>query len=264
MRTTHDDGNRFEIGPFEVDIIVHGFPGKSVCHGSLGFSTIALIRHRSEKRVALVDVGSFGQRSLLRDALRERGLTPSDVTDVLLTHSHYDHAINWVMFDNADIVIAREELDWSVTMPWGESPVPELYMRELARWPRLNAVANGESVFEGMTAHLAPGHTPGCLVFVLDAGERQMIFTGDACKNRAELVSRSADMTLDAHISRKSIDLIWSLWRARPGNVLVPGHDLPMLLDGDSPRYLGVREAAIRAWYGDDLNETTVISLLPK
>ncbi|MBT3334575.1 MAG: hypothetical protein HN394_23980, partial [Rhodospirillaceae bacterium] len=43
----------------------------------------------------------------------------------------------------------------------------------------------------------------------------------------------------------------------------VPGHDLPMLLEGGAPRYLGTREAAIRAWYGEDLNQTTVISLLP-
>ena len=36
------DGKKFSIGDYEIDIIVHGFPGKSVCHGSLGFSTIAL------------------------------------------------------------------------------------------------------------------------------------------------------------------------------------------------------------------------------
>ena len=41
-----EDGKRFVLGEHEVDVIVHGFPGKSVCHGSLGFSTIALIRHR--------------------------------------------------------------------------------------------------------------------------------------------------------------------------------------------------------------------------
>jgi hypothetical protein len=45
--------------------------------------------------------------------------------------------------------------------------------------------------------------------------------------------------------------------------VLIPGHDLPMVLDDDEPRYLGTREAAIRAWYGEDLNETRVFSLLP-
>ena len=38
------NGKPFQIGGFEVDVIVHGSPGKSVCHGSLGFSTVALNR----------------------------------------------------------------------------------------------------------------------------------------------------------------------------------------------------------------------------
>ncbi|MBT5109184.1 MAG: MBL fold metallo-hydrolase [Rhodospirillaceae bacterium] len=255
------DGKKFSIGDYEIDIIVHGFPGKSVCHGSLGFSTIALIRHGD--RLALVDVGSFGQRGLLMEHFAERGLALSDVTDVLLTHSHYDHSINWTMFPDARIVIGQTELDWSLEQPWGVTVVPELYVRELKTWPTLCTVEDGAEVFPGITAHMAAGHTPGSLVFVLDGGERDIVFTGDACKNRAELLSRAADMTYDAAVTRASIDAIWSFWSRRPGNILMPGHDLPMVLENDEPRYLGKREAAIRAWYGEDLNETTVISLLP-
>lgn len=254
-----DKTNPFRAGEFEIDIIVHGFPGKSVCHGPLGFSTIALVRHKD--RIALVDVGGFGQRLLLQDRLAELGLKPDDVTDVLLTHSHYDHSINWLLFGRANIVIGREELKWSVQQPWGETFVPELYVRELERSPRLRAVEEGDEVFPGMTAHMAPGHTPGSVVFVLDAGERDFVFTGDACKNRAELVSRAADMTYDTALTNASIEAIWSFWSRRPGSVLVPGHDLPMVQDGGKVRYLGEREAAIRAWYGEDLNQTTVISL---
>ncbi len=255
------EGKRFRIGDYKIDIIVHGFPGKSVCHGSLGFSTIALIRH--EDRIALVDVGSFGQRSLLISELADRGLKPGDVTDILLTHSHYDHSLNWTLFKDANIVISRTEMDWSLKEPWGETPVPELYVKELENWPTLRAVADGEEVFPGITAHMAPGHTPGSLIFVLAGGEQDMVFTGDACKNRAELLSRAADMSYDAAVSRASIEAIWKHWRRREGSVLVPGHDLPMVLEDGEPRYLGQREAAIRAWYGADLNQVTVISLLP-
>ena len=255
------DGKVFRIGDYEIDIIVHGFPGKSVCHGSLGFSTIALIRHKD--RIALVDVGSFGQRSLLQEQLAERGLKPNDITDVLLTHSHYDHSVNWPLFRHARIAIGGAELDWSLQQPWGETVVPEFYMQELAKWPTLQKVGDGDEVFPGITAHMSPGHTPGSLVFVLDTGEGDMIFTGDACKNRAELLSRAADMTYDAAATQATIEGIWALWSARPGNILVPGHDLPMVLEDGVPRYLGTREAAIRAWYAEDLNQTTIISLLP-
>ncbi len=256
-----NDGKTFTCGDYQIDILVTGFPGKSVCHGSLGFSTIVLIR--VAERVALLDVGSFGQRYLLQEQLQLHGLGPDDVTDVLLTHSHYDHSINWVMFPNARVVIGREELDWSLDEPWGRTVVPELYVRELAASHQLHAVASGDEVFPGIVAHACPGHTPGSLVFVLHTEARDLVFSGDACKNRAELVSRSADMTYDAAVTQRSIEHIWSLWEGRPNNILVPGHDLPMVLEDGEPRYLGQREAAIRAWYGDALDQTTWFSLAP-
>ena len=60
--SVYGDGKKFSVSGFEIDIIAHGFPGKSVCHGSLGFSTIALIR--KDDQLALIDAGSFGQRAL--------------------------------------------------------------------------------------------------------------------------------------------------------------------------------------------------------
>ena len=89
-----------------------------------------------------------------------------------------------------------------------------------------------------------------------------MIFTGDAAKNRAALVSGDTDMTYDASLSAASIELIWELWRRRAGSIVIPGHDLPLLqLDG-ATQYIGTREAAIRAWYGDGMEQTTLIDLV--
>lgn len=244
----------------EVDIIVSGYPGKGVCHGGLGWSTIALLR--SGARTALIDVGTFAHRALLQKALTDRGLTPADVTDVLLTHAHHDHAINWVLFPKARIVIGGDELAWSLGEPWGMTPVPELYMKELDGWPTLVRAEPGDEVFPGMTAVLAPGHTPGGFIYLLRGPKRDVIFTGDSAKNRAELISRTADMTYDDAVTRRTIDLIWDLWRKRPGTVVVPGHDLPMVLDGERPSYLGKREAAIAAWFGDDLDQTTRFELI--
>ncbi len=89
-----------------------------------------------------------------------------------------------------------------------------------------------------------------------------MIFTGDAAKNRAELLTRTADMTYDAAITRASIERMWEIWRRRPGTLLVPGHDLPMILDPEGhPIFVGIREAAIAAWFDDDLETTTRFEL---
>lgn len=248
-----------KIGDYDIDIVVQGFPGKSVCHGGLGWSSIVLIR--AHCRLALVDTGGFSMRTMLIKRLADRGLKPQDITDLLLTHSHHDHSVNWTLFQNARIVIGARELEWSLTVPWGIGPVPELYMRELDTWPSVHKAAAGEEVFPGITAHLAPGHTPGCLVFVLRAAERDVIFAGDAAKNRAELVSGATDMTYDAAVSKASIESIWALWRKRPGSILVPGHDVPMTQDNGVTKYIDKREAAIAAWYGDDMETTTLFKL---
>lgn len=248
-----------KLDGYDIDIVIQGYPGKAVCHGGLGWSSVVLLRGHG--RVALIDVGSFGLRPLLKPRLAARGLEPKDVTDVLLTHSHHDHSVNWPLFRHARIVIGADELAWSLDQPWGETPVPEFYVRELEAWPTVHRAQNGEEVFPGITAHLAPGHTPGCLVYVLKGSSHDMIFTGDAAKNRAELISRDTDMTYDAAVSAASIEMIWSHWRRRPGSIVVPGHDVPMVLDNGKPHYIGKRDSAITAWYGDDMETTTLFKL---
>lgn len=254
-----DHGSTQEAG-YQIDILVHGYPGRSVCHGTLGWSSIVLLRGHGH--VALLDVGSFGVRHVLQQKLKTLGLKPEDVTDVILTHSHYDHAVNWTLFAHARIHICAAELDWSLGAPWGKTPVPELYMKELAQWPTLQRLTPGDQVLPGLLAHAAPGHTPGHLVFVLAGQSRDVIFTGDAAKNRAELLARSADMTLSAQDSASTIERIWAWWSARPGSVLVPGHDLPMVLQDGQPLYLEQRQAAVQAWMGQGLEQTTEFSLV--
>jgi glyoxylase-like metal-dependent hydrolase (beta-lactamase superfamily II) len=243
---------------YEIDLLIQGYPGKSATHGGLGWGGVNLLR--GEGRTALLDVGSFGQRRLVVGELAKRGLDPSAVTDVIVTHAHHDHATNWTMFTNARVCIGALELEWAVREPPG-TPVPELYVRELERSPRLRLVHDGDEVIPGLVAHDAPGHTPGHLVYALSGGPRDILFTGDAAKNRAELLGREAEMTHDAALSRRSIERIWDMWRLRSGTLLVPGHDVPMTLDEGDPVYVGERGASIAAWFGDDLATTTLFDL---
>jgi N-acyl homoserine lactone hydrolase len=230
-----------------------------VCHGGLGWSTIALLRGYGH--VAFVDVGSFSQRSLIQQSLESRGLTPADVTDVLLTHSHWDHSLNWVMFSKARIAIGTKELAWSLQEPWGKGPVPELYVRELDRLDRTVLVTAGDEVLPGIRAYDMPGHTPGHLVFRLYGEKNDVLFTGDAAKNRAELLSLTADMTYDPMISQRSMEKIWEIWKDKPGTILVPGHDVPMVLQDGKPAYIGERAAGISSWFGETLDQTKLFEL---
>jgi len=245
------------VGDFSIDILVTGFPGKTVCHGGLGWSTVALVRGHG--RVILIDAGNFGMRKLVHERLAAHGLSPDDVTDVILTHAHYDHSMNWPMFPGSRVLIGKQELDWAVAQPNGHHHVPEFYVRELANSNQLHEVEIAEEVLPGLTAYAAPGHTPGHLVYVLNGGTRDVIFSGDAAKNRAEILSREADMTMNAGDSRRTIERIWDLWRKKPGSILVPGHDVPMRLEEDEPVYIAKRTAGVRAWFSRGLDEMTLI-----
>jgi glyoxylase-like metal-dependent hydrolase (beta-lactamase superfamily II) len=237
---------------YSLDVLVQGYPGKSVCHGGLGWSTIALLRGHG--RTALIDVGSFSVRPELKKQLDARGVDPASVTDVILTHAHWDHSVNYTLFPNATVHIGKTEMDWATKVPVGFNPLPELYVADLAKLPKLRLIAEGEEVIPGMTAHEAPGHTPGCLLFYMTANEVPVLFTGDAAKNRAELLSMNVDMTMDQQASESSLAAAWALWRKVPGTLLVPGHDLTMVLGADgAPQYIGQRRAGIKAWFSEDL-----------
>lgn len=245
---------------YQVDVLVQGFPGKAVCHGGLGWSTVTLLRGGG--RTVLVDVGAFGVRRELRKQLESRGVAPEDVTDVFLTHAHYDHAVNFVLFPNATVWIGDEELSWAAAQPPGFNPLPELYVAELARSARVRRVQAGDTLLPGLKALAAPGHTPGHLLLYLDANTIPVLFTGDAAKNRAELLSREVDATGDAEASRRSIDDIWACWKRVPGTVLIPGHDLSMTLDAQGrPVYVGERKAAIAVWFSESIRVMDTIDL---
>jgi N-acyl homoserine lactone hydrolase len=246
---------------YKLDVLIQGYPGKSLCHGGLGWSTIALLR--GDGRSILVDVGSFAVRPEFARQLAAAGCAPESVTDVVLTHAHWDHSVNYTLFPNAGIWIGRAEMDWATAVPPGFNPLPELYVRDLARHPRLRLLEDGDAFLPGLTAHLVAGHTPGCLAFRMTGGERPpVLFSGDAAKNRAELLSMAVDMTMDADESRRSLERIWALWRELPGTLLVPGHDLTMRLnEAGRPEYLGERRAGISAWFSEDLLVTTTIDL---
>ena len=132
------------------------------------------------------------------------------------------------------------------------------------RRPKSAVIAVAGAVVSGLTAMAAPGHTPGHLLFHLTGTPVPVLFTGDAAKNRAELLSRDVDATEDRAQSQASLDTLWRLWRAHPGTLLVPGHDLCMVLDDTGQiQYQGERRAGIDAWFSESLSRTTRIDLCP-
>jgi N-acyl homoserine lactone hydrolase len=241
------------------DLLVQGFPGSSPSNGGMGWSSVGLVR--VDDRLVLLDTGPFGARELVRTRLRALDVDTSEVTDVLVTHAHHDHCINWPMFPNARVHLSAIELDWAVEVPLGTSPVAEFSVRELARRDSTIRIDGEGQVLPGIIARSAAGHTPGSLAFEVAVPGATTFFAGDAVKNRAELLGNVAEATLDADASSQSIGAIREAWLACEGGVLVPGHDLPLIHDGSEVSEVGEREAAVIARFGDSLESVSRFEL---
>ncbi len=239
---------------WQVEVLVQGYPGKSKEQGGLGWSTIALARGHG--RIALLDTGRSGVRGHLLALLGQRGIAPAEVTDVLITHLHYDHAENWQCFPAARIHAPGAELDYALAQPTGAPLWPDFVLRALAACPRLVRIAEGPLDLPGVSCFEAPGHSPHHLVFVLD-GAPATIFSADVAKNRAELATAKADMSMDPAVHARSIARLLAEWRARPGAVLLAGHDVPMVLQDGAVTPLEAQRNAIQAWLGDSLDDVT-------
>jgi N-acyl homoserine lactone hydrolase len=244
---------------YELSILFQGFPGRSTCHGGLGWSTVALLR--GEGRTVLVDTGGYGYRTPLLAQLEERGIARSDVTAVVLTHCHWDHICNFPLFPNAQVVVPRPDLEWAAAQPVGTWELPEFHVEELARAEHVLRAEDGGEPLPDVHAIATPGHTPGHFAYRVATTDGPVIFAGDAVKNEHELRTGDADMTLDAAQSRRSIEKVRDLLAADPRLVLVPGHDrLLSLRDGEVVAHSQLA-AGIKAWLPGRAEPTSTVDL---
>lgn len=134
---------------------------------------IYLIRHGG--RMVLVDggCGLFYGPSLnkLPASLRAAGYTPDQITDVLVTHAHDDHAGGLVVngkliFPNATVHIDRREGVNSMVAPYQK-------VGKLAQFDGSVELA------PGIRSQPTGGHTPGHSAFVLESKSQKLLFWGD-------------------------------------------------------------------------------------
>jgi hydroxyacylglutathione hydrolase len=151
------------------------------------YSNIYLLRGTS---VALVDAGAPGDADALREALAERGLRPSDVRLVVLTHGHADHAgtARFLQQNGAKVVLGRGDEPMTRAGHNDEmssTGVLGVLLKPFVRFPfdpfapdvivddELDLSAHG---LPGIRVKRMPGHTRGSVVVFV--GGREVI-TGD-------------------------------------------------------------------------------------
>jgi glyoxylase-like metal-dependent hydrolase (beta-lactamase superfamily II) len=178
---------------------------------------------RSGERLALVDTG-IGPRAdpdrtgRFMKNLTALGVHPSEITDVVLTHLHFDH-LGWAtdgerrLFGNA--TYRCHEADWDFFMgsvPFDDSLAVSLMGGRASSEllppieDRLETWSGDGRILPGVDVRSAPGHTPGSTVIVISSGTERAMLLGDVVHCPAELLSDDWEMIgdVDAQLARRS------------------------------------------------------------
>ncbi|MGD9978885.1 MAG: MBL fold metallo-hydrolase [Bacteroidales bacterium] len=134
-------------------------------------------------------VYAFGGEGLI-DGLAKRGYAPTDITDIVLTHLHYDHwgggiyrdadGIFKLTFPNARYHVSYAQWEWAINPNPREADayLPEnlLPMRDLGALHFIEA--QGEFI-PGIELRFFNGHTRGQIIPVISYKGRKLVFVAD-------------------------------------------------------------------------------------
>ncbi len=133
----------------------------------------------------------------LAASLRVHGLAAADITDVILTHLHFDHAGGATAerngrleatFSNARYFVQREQLDWArhATLKDRASFVPDNY-EPLVAAGLLETLDGAGELFEGIEVIPVHGHTRALQMVKVRADDATLLFCSDLCPTSAHL-----------------------------------------------------------------------------
>jgi glyoxylase-like metal-dependent hydrolase (beta-lactamase superfamily II) len=146
------------------------------------------------------------------------GVAPDDVTVIVNSHLHFDHAGNNRAFPNATFIVQSEHLAYAK----GKPNFPAIYWDDRAL--RYMPASGRARVAAGIEVVPTPGHAPGHQSLVVDLAETgRVVLCGDAAFTRANL-ERGEIPAQDPAAGKDSLALIRSLVRDDLGRAF-PSHD---------------------------------------
>ncbi len=158
---------------------------------------------RSDDRVILIDTGignKFPEKyrqiyaiestgPSLNSELARHGLAATDITDVILTHLHFDHAGGATQFENEQLTPAFKNARYWIqqrNLEWALAPSEKdraSYLVEnfepLQAAGVLESLTGPGEIFPGISAWLSDGHTIGQQLIKISDGQQTLIYCAD-------------------------------------------------------------------------------------
>jgi N-acyl homoserine lactone hydrolase len=162
--------------------------------------------------------------------MQRLNLDPAAVRWIIQTHLHFDHVGGLGFFPNAQVVVAKREID---RPPRGSAPClwPSWYRPHAVEYQRapLGPFAERWTLTRAGDLHLVPtpGHTQGHQSVILDDGDgaTYWCFAGDAAFDERQVwQSEIAGIVHDRAASRRSMTTLRRLMQETP-TIFLPTHD---------------------------------------
>ena len=175
----------------------------------------------------------LAERSV-REQIVERGIDPSDVSRVLVTHLHLDHISGSAQWPDATFVVDRAERVAAASP--GPGPYVKSHLATIGRWQEVDyaeaepfeSFARTIDLFEDGTVRLvsSPGHSPGHQSVLLRLRDRYALICGDSAMSTVELREPVIDgIVMDQDRYIRSGEEARAFMRAHPDTLAIPSHD---------------------------------------
>lgn len=196
---------------------------------------------RNAHRTVLIDTGMRPDASRQRgrpilfdpvEGLARVGIAASSVTDIILTHLHWDHAGNIDRFPNARIHLQDSEIAFAT----GRCMCDALHrypfdVEDIVAFVRTTFAGrvvfhDGDrpEVFPGISLHSFPGHSPGVQGARIMTRRGPVLLASDAAHYFANVLNRKPFIvTVDTRDTLESYTRLMAL--AGGVDRLIPGHD---------------------------------------
>ena len=195
---------------------------------------------RRGTEVILVDTGYDDTEAMARDrpirlnpqtALAPLGLKPEDITTLIVTHLHYDHAGGLHLFPNATLHMQAAEMAYAtgpcmchdaLRLPFTASHVCEAVKRHYAG--KLVFYDGDGEVAEGVTVHCIGGHSRGLQAVRVRTTAGWMVLASDAAHYYENFQMRKPfPIVVDLQNMLDGYDTLYRL--ASAPDLIIPGHD---------------------------------------